>query len=67
MQHLIEDDANSPNIALGRVWLGFEDLNRHVERGSNRCVILFSGSYLLCEPKISYLRHLLRQEDVGWL
>jgi hypothetical protein len=34
-QQFIEDDADTPNIALGTVRLLRQDLGRHVERSSN--------------------------------
>jgi hypothetical protein len=66
MQHLIEDEARGPDVALAGVGLGLEDLEGHVEGGADRGGILHAlGDVLLGESEVADLHHSLREHDVG--
>ena len=68
MQHLIENDTDTPNIALRGIRDAFENLYRFIQRCAN---ITFVFHILMevafGEPKISNFGHFIFNENIGRL
>lgn len=66
-EHFVENDSNSPYIALRTVKIFIESLQRHIDR---RAHIIVGSSFEVGvsdgEPEVSYFDLAVIEEDIGW-